>query len=124
MGIAKAAGVAIEHFDIGQKMVGKKDGLGALEVCVPWHDRRAMAFGEADEFALQALGSLNEGIAGFAQPEAEIEGDLIVTTPCGVELRSGVADALRQFRFDVHMHILEVHLELEATLLNFGEDLA
>ena len=124
MGIAEAAGVAVEHFDIGQKMVGKKDGLGALEVRVARHDRGAVALGEADEFALEALEFLSEGIAGFAQPESEIEGDLVVAAPRGVELRAGGADALGQLRFDVHVDILEVHLELEASLLDLGEDLA
>ena len=88
------------------------------------HDRGAVALGETDEFALQALEFLNEGIAGFAQPESKIKGDLVVAAAGRVELRASGADAFRQLRFDVHVDILEVHLELESALLDFGEDLA
>ena len=123
-GVAESTGVAVEHFDIGQKVVGKKDRLGALEVRVARHDGVAVTLGEADEFALQAVNFLRERFAGFAQPESKIERDLIIAAPRGVELRPGGADALGQLRLDVHVDIFEVHLELEASLFNLGEDLA
>jgi len=124
VGIAESAGVAVEHFDIGQKVVGEKDRLSALEVRVARHDGAAVTLGETNEFALQALELLSEGIAGFAQPESKIKGDLVVAAAGRMELRAGWSDTLGKLRFDVHVDILEVHLELEAALLDLGEDLA
>jgi hypothetical protein len=83
-----------------------------------------VTLGETDEFALQALELLSEGIAGFAQPESKIKGDLVVAAAGSMELRAGRSDALGELRFDVHVDILEVHQELEAALLDLGEDLA
>ena len=36
--IAQAAGVAFRHFNIGEQVMGEKDGLGALEVSVAGQD--------------------------------------------------------------------------------------
>ena len=47
--VGQARGIAVEHLNIGQEVMCKKDRLGALEVGVAGNDRVLVAFGEADE---------------------------------------------------------------------------
>ena len=56
---------------------------------------------------LQRLDPGNDGIALVADPEAEIDGDLIVPAARGVKPAGGLSDQVLQPRLDIHMNVFE-----------------
>ncbi len=92
-GVGEAAGVALDHADVGEEPVGYEDRLGALEVSVGGHGRFACGFGEVDEGFAPCGEAFEGGVDGFADEEAHVGGDLLVAD-CG---RCGVLGRGRRF---------------------------
>ena len=104
--------IAFEHLDVGQQMVCKIDGLGALQVRVTGNDDVGILLAKGDKDALQPGDFAEERGDFIAQPEPRVEGDLVVARAGSVEFRAG-GNPFGQLRFDVHVDVLEFGLPLE-----------
>src|SRR5499426_238361 len=100
--------------------MGKEHGLGALEVRVAGHGRRAMPLRLVEEGGLYGDEGRVEIAEHLADVEALVEGDLIVARAPGVELAPHGARELDEAALDVHMDVLELAAEGEAAALQFG----
>ena len=89
---------------------------------VAGNDGFLVAFGEANERDLERANPAAQPLARVAQPQAKVERHLVVPAAGGVELRPWRSDALRKFRLDVHVHILEVLTELKFPRLDLRAD--
>lgn len=114
--------VAFQHLDVGEEMVREINRLGALEMRVAGDDDGEIFRAEGDERFLQRANFLGEQGDLVAQPEADVERDLVVARAAGVELRAG-GNALRQFRLEVHVDVLEFRLPPEFSGGDFLADL-
>ena len=94
-------------------MVGEQDRLAALQVGVAGDDRIRVSLGTAQQRRLEPAQELGELVEGIPAIHAHVECDLVVARACGVQLGTGVADAPRQLRLDVHVDVLEGDIELE-----------
>src|SRR5579885_3415413 len=72
---------------------------------------------------LQFAQLLIERIAGLADPEAEIERDLIVARARGVEPPGGRPDELGKARLDIHVNVFERAREFGGARLDLAPDL-
>ena len=99
--VGEAAGVALDHVDVGEEPVGYEDGLGALEVGVAGHNRFACVGGEVDEAGAPCGEAFERVVDGFADKETHVGGDLFVAAAAGVELEGEVADLFGEFELDV-----------------------
>ena len=64
-----------------------------------------------------------DGGSFFLEIEAYVNGDLIVTTPCRVELLADIAYPLCEDGLDVHVDILRFDGELHLALLDVFQDI-
>ena len=119
--IAEALDIAIEHFDVGEEMVGEVDGLSALEVGITWDDDLGMIGGELDDRGLEFVELAAQLDQFVAKPHPHIEGDLIIPGAGRVEFGTG-GHAAGQFGFDVHVNIFELRFPFEFPLLDFFAD--
>ena len=117
--VGEAGFVALEHFDIGEKMVTGGDWLTALKVRVAGHHRSGEFFRAVEQGELE----FGDGADDFADLAAAIQagvgGDLVVARAGRVELGAGRADAASKLGLDVHVDVLKRGLELEFSLEDF-----
>jgi len=83
-GVVEAAGVAGEHFDVGQEVVAEGDGLGGLEVGEAGHDGGGVFLGTGGQSQHEVADLEVYGVRGVADEETEIGGDLVVAAAGGV----------------------------------------
>ena len=119
--IGETTEVAIEHLYIGEEMMGEGDRLGALKVGVAGDDDGGIPFSESDKGALEGADLLGEGVEFVAEPESDIDGDLIIAAAGGVEFGTGW-DAPGELGLDVHVDILELGLPMEGAGLDLLSD--
>jgi len=120
-GIGEAASVAVHHLDVGEAMVGEGDGLAALEVGVAGEEDVSGAAAEADEGTLK-LGEFPVECGDFvADPESDVEGDLVIAGAAGVEFGAS-GDAPGELGLDVHMNVFEGGVPREGASFDFGGD--
>ena len=112
MAIPEAFAVALEHLDVGEEMVGEVDGLGALEMGVAGDDDIGIVLAEGDEGALEIIDFTEQAGDLVAEPEADIEGDLVVAGAGGVEFGTG-GYTLGELGLDVHVDVFEFVLPTE-----------
>ena len=113
--------VAFEHLDVGEQMMREINGLRALQMRVAGNQHVGIFSAERDEGALQ-VGDFAEQRRDFvAQPEADVEGDLVVARAGSVQF-SADGNALREFRLDVHVDVLEFGLPFEFAGADFQAD--
>src|SRR4051812_17516319 len=120
--IFEARKVAIEHFNIGEKMMAKIDRLRALEMSVSRNDHISIPFGEKKKSALEITNLVLQSFDLVAKPHSHIERHLIVARPSRMQLGSR-GETLRQRRFDVHVNIFEILIPLEFPVVNLRGDL-
>ena len=94
--IIEAACVTREGLDLRQQVVRKKNRLGALHVRVARHDKIDMCLGQTEQGKLQGAQPRAHLRCFRLYVKAEIEGDLVVSAPSGLQFSSGRADAFRQ----------------------------
>ena len=76
-------------------------------------DRVAVAFGQADQGALERDQGGIEPIDRAAQPQPQIRGDLVVPRAAGVELAGHRPDTLGEGDFEVQVDVLELGVPLD-----------
>ena len=103
-------------------MVREINGLRALQMRVAGDDDVGIFLAERDEGALQ-VGDFAEEQSDFvAQPQTNVERDLVVARTGGVKFCAG-GHALREFGLDVHVNVFEFWLPLEFSGGDFLGDL-
>ena len=107
-GVVEAAGVTTEHFDIGHQVVTEGDRLRRLQMGEARHRVRGVGLRLCDQGALQIPQSETRAIAGRPRPQADIESNLIVARPGGVEAPGGGTDQGSQPRLDIHVDVFEI----------------
>ncbi len=96
------------------------DGLGGLQMGEAGHHRRGMLVGAGKESGDQLDQCMVDPRKLILDPQAEIDGDLIVARARGMETAGGGADERCQPRFHIHVDVFKLARELEGT----GFDLA
>src|ERR1700726_3336776 len=103
-------------------MMTEGDRLRRLQMGKPRH--YACCIGERlfGKRPLEAAQLLIERVDGVANPEAEIERDLIVARARRVKPPRHGSDQLRKPRLDVHMNVFERARKIERSSLDFAGD--
>ncbi len=96
--------------------------LRPLKMRVAGDDDVAVPPGEIHERPLQVAQQLADRIALVPEIQPDIQRDLIVPRARRVQLRAGVADALRQLGLDVHVDVLQLRLETELSRRDLRAD--
>ena len=119
--IPKPFAVAFQHFDVGEQMVREINGLRALQVRVAGNEHIGVFFTERNECALQVNDFAEQQDDFIAQPEAHIEGDLVIARAGGVKFCAG-GNAPGQLGLDVHVDVFEFGFPTEFAGGNFPSD--
>ena len=112
--VPQAAMVALQHLEPRHHVVAEGDGLGGLQVGEPGHDGVGLALGDVQQGQLQALQRGTDGIDLVAHIQTDVGGHLVIARTPGVQFLARHADAARELRLDVHVHIFQRHGPLEA----------
>src|SRR5437870_532466 len=100
--IAQPFCVALKCFDLPKQVMRKSDGLCALQVCVAGHHHLEMFFGEIEQRSLQTPQARRDFRDLSFDVKPQVERDLVVPAPRGVQFRASGTDSFRQRGFDVH----------------------
>src|SRR3984893_17566282 len=104
-------------------MMTEGDRLRRLQMGKPRHHACRMGERLFGKRRLQAVQLLIERADGVANPEAEIERDLIVARARGVRTpRRRGSDYLSKPSLDIHMNIFERARKIERSRLDFAGD--
>ena len=103
-------------------MVTEGNRLRRLQMREARHHACRMGKRLLGERQLQRAQLLIQRINGIANPEAEIERDLVVARARRVKPPRHRADQLGEARFDIHMNIFERPRKFERTRLDFAGD--
>src|SRR3954463_11046754 len=92
--------IALERFDVREKVMAEHDWLRALEMRVAGQDRVLKPLRQIEQSALEfAQSRANFGSFGF-HIKPQIERDLIVPAPRGMKLRPGRTNPFCECRLD------------------------
>ena len=105
-GILKAGDIPGEHHAVGQKLLGEEDGLGPLQVGIAGDD--------GVRILLRLVGNDGKELTELAphlpallpEPEAEVQGHLVVAAPGSVELFPHVPQPLGEDLLHEHVDVL------------------
>ena len=121
-GPEEPAPVALEHLYIGQQVMGKEHRLGALQVSVGGNNDILARLSALDD----RLHQCPDGIGCFfSRPlhiETEVRRHLVIAAPAGMQLRPRLPDELAQPGLDVHVDVLKLFAEGEASRLDLAGD--
>ena len=104
--VTEPAGVASQHLEVGEQVVGEEDGLGALHMCIPRHHHLGVSFGLVHQGPPEPVNSVQDLARGLFGIQTDVHGHLVVARPGGVQLAGGGADQLRQTSLHVHVDVL------------------
>lgn len=121
--ILHAAAVALEHFDVGEKVMAERDGLRDLHVREARHDRVAELVSLRREHFLEVLEAADDFVDLGAEIETDVGRHLIVARATRVKPLAGVADQGREAGLDVEVHVLKLKLPGESAFRDFLLDL-
>ena len=107
-GIGDTFGIAEKGFGVGEREMGKEDGLRRLHVGEAGHDGGLVAAGETDEGAKESGEGGARFAGGFAEIKAQVRGDLLIAAAAGVELGAEFSGAGDERGLDEAMHVLGV----------------
>src|SRR2546423_3724319 len=85
----------------------EQNWLGALQMSISRHDKIDMFRGETQERLLQFLKLARRPTDSLFDVKPQIERDLIVATPGGMELRTGGVDFFCERALDIHVHVFK-----------------
>jgi hypothetical protein len=111
----------LQHFDIGQQMVGEEHRLCSLEVGIAGDEHLGVFLSQTKEGSLKALDLGLQGRYLVKQPQAHVEGHLVVAGPASMEFGAG-GGSPSESCLDVHMDVFEVGPPLEAARLDLPAD--
>ena len=114
----QALGVAVQHVVIGQQVMGQQHRLGALQVGIARHDHVAVPLGQPGQAFLERGQQLVDVLSFLAQVQADIQHDLVIAAPGGVQLAAQQTDLLGQTPLDRHVDIFVRGQKREAVPLN------
>jgi hypothetical protein len=114
--------ISQQHPRICEEVVGERDRLSLLKVCVGRHDQVAGCFGLVNEDPDEVLDLLDPVIDSAPQVEAKIESDLIVAGTPGMETARIVTDQLAKTAFDRGVNVLVGVSKLELSGVRFFEN--
>ena len=99
-------------------MLGKGDGLGPLQMGVPWHHRGLVPLGLAAEHLLQPQKQVHN--FGDMGPDVhpQVQGHLVVAGAGGVEPFARFADPGGEKRLHIHVDVLVVGGKLDLSCLH------
>ena len=103
--------------------MSKQHRLAPLQVGVTGNDSILAPLGGFHQGTLEGFDETNHCIDFIAAVQAHIQGYLVVATAGRVEFRASRPDAAGQLRLDVHVHVFQRLLPLEATRIDFRFDL-
>jgi len=121
--VDKTLAVAVEHRDIGKKVVSKQNRLRSLHMRIAWHDGVGMALGLIDKSLLKRMDTRDKLVDRPTKPEPLIERDLIVATASGMEPTAGRPDLLDQESLDRHMNVFSGRIEENLAPLDLLQNL-
>ena len=101
----------------------KLTGCATCRCVKPGRMTSAFASARSTSASCSAPEQRADGVDLVAQPQPHVGRHLVVARAAGVQPLAGVADALRQARLDVEVHVLELELPLERAGLDLGGDL-
>ena len=116
----RRGGVALRHFHVGEQVVGKQDGLGALEVGVGGQHDVNRRLRLRDEGAAVVVEARQRGLDDVLDVEARIGGDLVVAGAARVEFAAEGADEFDQPPLDVEVDVLQLGAERERAVRKLG----
>jgi hypothetical protein len=102
----ESLGIAREHLEIGQQVVGKEDRLGLLEVGVARDGGIWIAISQVEQGEAGFSEASRELIDLLAQKEAGSDGDLVIAASSGVEFIASHPDPLDESGLDEAVDIL------------------
>ena len=120
--VRKTPLVAAEHLHVGEEMVAERDRLRALQVGEPRHDALGVLARAQRQRLLQAGDLPDQLVHGVADPESEIDRDLVVARARRVQPAGHRPDVGGEPRLDVHVDVFERALEGERAVLDFATD--
>ena len=100
--------IARQGFDVCQRPVPDRDGLGALHVRVARHGCSGVLIRLVHEVGEHGNGRGEQFTAHVAQVDAEVRRDLVVARTAGVDALGKVAAPFAEFALDVAMNIFGV----------------
>ncbi len=127
--VLEAAGVALQPVVVAEEDVAEHDRLRVLEMRDAGEDRLRVVLGPGGEGLPELVDRMDDLRAHGPGPEPQVERDLIVAAPRGMELCAERGDELDQLLLDVHVDVLvgDVQRELsggpvQLDLLEAGDD--
>ena len=94
---------------VSQEMVPEGDRLGTLEMGVAGHNGFRMGGSKFHQLVAQSMQQLVDGLNFFHDVQTEIQGDLVVPAPSGMQLLAQRADSAGKQGFNVHMDVFHFH---------------
>ena len=119
--IVESAEVAQKHHCVCHQVMSERHRLRALHMRISGHYRCAVFGCAGAERFDKAAHKRCDIRALVAQVHPRVKCDLVVSAPCGMQLFTHVADALREHRFDEHMYILSRGIEFKLSRVEVVE---
>src|ERR1700736_5058994 len=95
--------------------MSEQNRLSALQMRVAGHDNIDMLLGDLERRSLQRANMRTDFGDLRYHVKPQIERDLVVAAPGGVQFCSSGANSFRERDLDIHMHILERLVPLKLT---------
>src|SRR5438445_2764234 len=121
-GLRDARTIAPKRLDVGQQVVCERDHLRSLKMGVAGHDSLDLVVRAFDKRASEIGDRIVQRRKGVDREEAEIEGDLVVPAPTGVQLSGDLADEVAEPTLNDGVDVLEIARPRERLLLHLLSD--
>src|SRR6266566_5597711 len=114
--------VAPKCLDVGQEVMRERDDLSSLQMRIPGHDRLDLVLCAFDQRASEIHDRIVQSREAVDGEEAQVEGDLVVPAPSGVELPRDLADDVAQPPLTDAVDVFEIARPRERLLLHLLND--
>ncbi len=121
-GLRDPGAIAPKCLDVGEEVMRERDHLSSLQMRVPGHDRLDLVLRAFDQRATEIRDRVVERRKAVDGEEAQVEGDLVVPAPSGVQLPGDLADDVAQPPLDDAVDVFEIARPRERFLLHLLKD--